>query len=338
MSILVRISSLRGYESLMHQLGSNPGEILSRYRIDPSLLADEDALLPFRTVIQLLEASSRETGCQDFGLRLADRQDISVLGPLAIVMRNALTVGHALEDVSRYLFVQSPGLAVSTQPNSPFSPHCTEVRVEIRVDQQLARRQALDLCLGDLHRMLKLLAGNSYRLKAVSLPHSMLAPARSYRQFFGAPVLGEETHAGLHVSKETIQAKLKQENSVIHQIATEYLSMSFETPEQAMSARVRQALRRTLGTSLANKTEIAALFTMHPRTLQRCLAAEGTSFDRIRDEFRKETAARYLGETQIALGQLAGILGLSEHSALSRCSQRWFGMSPTQFRNLNHRR
>lgn len=335
MSILVRSSSLRGYESLMRQLGSDPAQMLSRHRISVTTLKDEDALLPFRTVIQLLEASARETSCHDFGLRLAARQDISVLGPLAIVMRNALTVRHALEDISRYLFVQSPGLALSLKEGSPVSSDCIEVRLEIGVGQQLAMRQTLDLCLGDLHLMLKLLAGRHYQLKAVFLTHSMVAPVMKYTHFFGAAIFAEELHAGLHLSKKTIEAKLKHENSAMHQIATEYLTMNFEAPEQLMSARVRQALRRTLGTGLGSKIEIASLFNMHPRTLQRRLKAEGTNYETIRDGFKKDTVARYLRETRIPIAQVASIVGLSEQSALARCCQRWFGMSPTRYRKLN---
>ena len=37
------------------------------------------------------------------------------------------------------------------------------------------------------------------------------------------------------------------------------------------------------------------------------------------------------------LGQLAGVLGLSEQSALSRASRRWFGMPPKQVRQAARR-
>src|SRR3546814_5108410 len=58
------------------------------------------------------------TECADFGLRLADQQDISVLGPLAIAMQHAPTVAAALNIISRYLFVHSRGMALSVQADS----------------------------------------------------------------------------------------------------------------------------------------------------------------------------------------------------------------------------
>ena len=99
-----------------------------------------------------------------------------------------------------------------------------------------------------------------------------------------------------------------------------------------MSARVRLALRRTLGTPRGKKTDVADLLALHPRTLQRHLAAENTTFEALREETRREAALHYLRETRIPLGQLADLLGFSEQSAMTRSCRRWFGVPPTEIR------
>src|SRR3546814_11508289 len=100
MTAMVRASGLRGYSALMHQLGADPERLLRRYRIDPELLRDDDALLPLRATAQLFEDSATITECADFGMRLADQQDISVLGPLAPAMPPAPTVAPTTEEPS----------------------------------------------------------------------------------------------------------------------------------------------------------------------------------------------------------------------------------------------
>ncbi|MGN6724025.1 MAG: helix-turn-helix domain-containing protein, partial [Marmoricola sp.] len=53
------------------------------------------------------------------------------------------------------------------------------------------------------------------------------------------------------------------------------------------------------------------------------------------DDVRRAEAERYLRDTDMPLGQLAGVLGFSEQSVLSRACRRWFGASPTQVRRAS---
>ena len=329
---MVRASGLRGYGVLMRRLGADPEAMLRRYRIAPEALDDDDALLPLRSVVHLLEASASATQCADFGLRLADSQDISVLGPVAIAMQNAPTVASALETASRYLFVHSPGMSISIHPRSALVPGAMELRFEVHVPGQAALRQTMDVCLGDVHRMVELLAGKGYALRAVALPHTPLAPLKAYARFFGAPVHAAQPHGGLHIAPATFEQSVQAVNHELRRLAVEYLALHFGNPGLTVAVRVRHALQRTLGTAQGGKTAVAALLGMHPRTLQRHLAAEHSSFEELRETVRQEMALRYLCETRIPLTQLAGLLGHSEQSVFTRACHRWFGMTPSAVR------
>ena len=102
MTAMVRASGLQGYQSLVRGLGADPLKLLQRQRIAPESLNDDEALIPVRSVVNLLEASAAATQCPDFGLRLAQKQDISLLGPLAIAMlfRHESVVGEVIEGIS----------------------------------------------------------------------------------------------------------------------------------------------------------------------------------------------------------------------------------------------
>jgi AraC-like DNA-binding protein len=332
MTAMVRASGLQGYAALMRSLGADPAPLLRRYRIPSGSLTDEDALLSLRSCVHLLEASAIETGCADFGLRLSQVQDISVLGPLGIVLQNAPTVREAWDCTSRHLFVHSPGLVMEVHDDSSMIEGAAEMTAEIRLARLPAQRQTIDLCLGDIHHITRLLAGQQYQLRAVALPHAPVAPLSIYKRFFSAPVFTEQPRAALHVSPETLRADLRGANPALRQITQDYLARHFRVPGESVSARVRQALRRTLGTRQGNKTDVAGLLAIHPRTLQRHLAAERTTFEAIREEARKEAALHYLRETKIPLGQLADLLGFSEQSAMTRSCRRWFGVPPSVLR------
>jgi len=332
MTAMVRASGLRGYEALMRKLGADPIPMLRRYRISPEALQDDDALLPLRSVVHLFEASASATQCPGFGLRLAEGQDISVLGPVAIAMQNAPTVASAVETISRYLFVHSPGMSLTVHPRSALVRDAVELRFELQVPTQTSLRQTMDVCLADIHRMVELLAGNHSGLLAVALPHTPLAPASVYRRFFGAPVHFEQRHGGLHIARSTYEQNLQGVNHALRKIAVDYLALNFGNPGQTVGMRVRHALQRTLGTPQGGKSEVASMLGMHPRTLQRHLTAENTSFENLRETIQKEMAMRYLRETRIPLSQLAGLLGYAEQSVFTRACRRWFKDTPSALR------
>lgn len=329
---MVRASGVRGYETLMRKLGADPAVMLRRYRLSAEALQDDDALLPVRSVVHMFEASASATKCPDFGLRLAEEQDISVLGPVAIAMQNAPSVASAIETISRYLFVHSPAMSLTVHPRSTLVRNAVEVRFELQVPGQSSVRQTMDVCLADVHRMIELLAGNRSGLLAVALPHTPLAPLSVYRRFFGAPVHIEQRHAGLHIARETFEQSLHDVNHALRKIAVDYLALNFGNPGQTVAVRVRHAVQRTLGTPQGNKSEVAAMLGMHPRTLQRHLTAENTSFETLRETIQKEMAVRYLRETRIPLSQLAGLLGYAEQSVFTRACKRWFDETPSALR------
>ena len=73
---------------------------------------------------------------------------------------------------------------------------------------------------------------------------------------------------------------------------------------------------------------------MSARSLRRHLAQEGTSFGDVLDELRRRLAVRYLEDKQIALQQIAWLLGYSEAGAFNHAFKRWTGTSPSRARNL----
>lgn len=330
---MVRASGVRGYMRLMRELGVDPLPLLARYNIDAAALEDDDALLSLLAVTRLLEASAVATGCPDFGLRMSRGQDVTVLGPLAIAIRNAATVAQAMHDFSSYLFVHSPAMVLSLHENSTAVPYTTEVRFDIHLGSRQVQRQVLDLCVADIHNFMGALAGAQYDLKILALPHTPIAPVSVYQRFFAAPIRFASEYAALYVAPETLAVNLQAVDEKLRTLVVDYLDQNFPAPEHGVSARVRQALHATLGTPRYNKADIAALLAMHPRTLQRHLDAEGTQFLNLREEVRKDAAMRYLRETQLPLVQVAGILGLSEQSALARSCRRWFGTTPSALRH-----
>ena len=121
-------------------------------------------------------------------------------------------------------------------------------------------------------------------------------------------------------------------NQVLREVALDYMRSHFPAPEQTVDDRVRRVLTQSLGSSPVDIAAVARLLRTHPRTLQRRLAAEGTTFEAILDDVRRAAAYRLITQTDLSLTQVTAMVSLAEQSALSRAARRWFGLSPRDLR------
>jgi AraC-like DNA-binding protein len=95
---------------------------------------------------------------------------------------------------------------------------------------------------------------------------------------------------------------------------------------------VRQEISDGLRGGDAGLEAIALRLSIAPRTLQRKLKEAGTSHQELLDEMRRELSIHYLQERQMAVCEVAFLLGFSETSAFHRAFKRWTGTTPGEFR------
>ncbi|MGJ7609982.1 MULTISPECIES: AraC family transcriptional regulator [unclassified Variovorax] len=101
--------------------------------------------------------------------------------------------------------------------------------------------------------------------------------------------------------------------------------------EQAVSARVRAALQqhRPAWTDLATAADV---LHMSVSTLQRHLATEGTSFQSLKDQLRRDLAIVRLATSTVPLAALAEELGFADSAAFQRAFKAWTGGAPGSYR------
>lgn len=78
---------------------------------------------------------------------------------------------------------------------------------------------------------------------------------------------------------------------------------------------------------------MASELSMHPRTLNRRLQAEGNSFRDLMNEARFEVARQLLAGTRMDITEIAFSLGYADPSSFTHAFQRWSGAAPSEWRN-----
>lgn len=329
----IRAGSLRGFVPLVRELGGAPEELLSRFGISAEALASDDALIPITAHDLMLDAAADELCCPDFGLRLAEWQDLSILGPLALAIQSADTVADALSCASRFMFVHSPALSIAVEPDPRGSRGVVALTYRKDLLESPYSPQAMELGLGLFHRVAEGLVRGLTGLRSVEIPHQPLSAVSRYTDYFGSDVRFGCPAAALRVERHLLDARFDDADEEIRRLAMDYLAQH-EDPASRLSVQVRRALAQGLGVASTPPTlaRTARLFALHPRTLQRRLADEGTGHDVLLDSVRRDAAHRLLTTTDLPLAQVAALVGFSEQSGLTHAVRRWHGVSPRQLR------
>lgn len=69
-------------------------------------------------------------------------------------------------------------------------------------------------------------------------------------------------------------------------------------------------------------------------TLYRKLQREGTSYQRIKDNIRREKSIELLTQHDLSVDRISEIIGFSEARSFTRAFRTWTGLSPRQYRTL----
>jgi AraC-like DNA-binding protein len=331
-SEIVRAEALRGFRELASELGGDGDALLRASGIEPAALADGDSYISYRRVMIVVERAAAALKCPDFGMRMAQRTGASMLGPLAVAMYNAETVRDAITIAQRFFHFHNPAVVFTL---ARFDAECDFICLDVRMRRPPKHPQTFERGIATLHAFLATVCGPAYKPREVRFSHAALSPLAAYRAIFGITPLFSMPDAGIALARTLIDSPQLGSNPQIRRIAEHFLE-SVAPPaaraDDALTPHARQIIARLMRAGEFVQADVARAFGLHERTLQRRLKAEGTSFEALRDEARRDWAQSLLGQRNVPLSHIAEVLGYAEASAFTRASQRWFGASPREVR------
>jgi AraC-like DNA-binding protein len=140
----------------------------------------------------------------------------------------------------------------------------------------------------------------------------------------------------MEFARELLDLPLLEANPELQRILeAQVIAALQKLPKGAVTTdAVRRHLAAELSKGAPTLEQVAPRLRMSPRTLHRRLEEERTSYRVILNEVRRELATRYLQERQLAIGEIAFVLGFSEPSAFHRAFKRWTGHAPLDYRDM----
>lgn len=328
--MVIRSGSLRGFRALVTELGGDPDAMVNSVGLPAGVLDTDDMMVALAPQNALFQLAVKELNCPDFGLRLAARMDLSALGLIGLALQSCATVHEALTCATRYLSIQSPGMTLELVDDPYGAKGVTAIHNVGAVNGPFD--PGIDSGMGLIHRAILELVGDPYGLRSVELPYIPVAPINVYESFFGAPVRVDQPTGLFRIPKSLLKRQLRTPNAHRLRLAEALLRELLSRKAEGVALATGLVVEQLLGTMTPNITTVARTLNMHPRTLQRRLAEEGTSFAVLVDDIRRQVVEQYLTTTDWPLSEVAARVSLSEQSALTRCCRRWWGRSPAEVR------
>lgn len=316
---------------LMTELGGDAGRLLQRVGIDAAALADGRYRVTYRQLANLLELAAVELECPDFGMRLARRQrDGEELGPLGAVMKSSRTFGDALGFVCDHNYAHSLAARVWLQ-RLP-AERAVFVGHDILLDGLSNKSQVMEQILLTGHLAAKEMTGGRARARRIHFRHRPVSGLTAYGRHFGCEVRFDQNEDGVVYSLEDLAQRIVNPDEQAFEAMIAFIDRQFTDRRPPLHAQVRGVIMRLLGTADCSNERVARELNLHLRTLHRRLSGEGTSFQRVKDEVRRDVMLYYLQQTDLEFARISEKLGFAEQSVMTRRCRNWFAASPTRVR------
>ncbi len=324
---LMRSASLSNYVELVRSLGRDPAPFLRTVGLNAEDLADSEALIPRDAARELLEITARATRTEDFALRLAAQRKLSTLGPISLVLREEPTARQAVDTLCRYLKLVNASLILVVEETRD----SVIIREDLLPSPGLSMRQSVELAAGTLYRMLVDLIGPGWKPREVCFTHRAPTHLDAHRAFFGRTPKFNQEFNGLVCASADLATPREFSDQGAAALARKYLEAAMRAPGDSVQDLCMQTIQALLPGGECSAEEVARLLQMDRRTLHRQLTAAGLTYSRLLDQARTNLVQRHLGESDLPLGEIAGLLGFARLSSFSHWFQAQFGCSASQW-------
>jgi AraC-like DNA-binding protein len=310
--------------------GDARARVLATSGIPAELLGASHARVPAEAFSALWLAVARELDDEFFGL---DRRRMKC-GSFALLCQAVL---HS-ENMERALRRILGGFAIILDDiRGRLRVERGDAVIELtnRIEAAPARRFADETFLVMVHGLMCWLAGRRIPLTLAEFAYPRPPHAQEYMVMYSQRLRFDAERTAVHFDAAQLAAPVIQDETTLKKFlrtAPRSVFLKYKN-EDSCTARLRRRLRGSIGSSQwPVLEEVARELDVSPTTLRRRLVAEGTSYQGIKDELRRDAAVHLLCSSRLSIADIAGALGFQETSAFHRAFKRWSGVQPGEYR------
>ena len=295
--------------------------------IDPARVDRGDGWVSMRVNSALWRRAVAVAADPAFGLAVARHVGVAAFAPLGAAVWASMTLRAAFERIARYTQLICDGVTIHVEDGP------RHVRLVLAVNGgATANDAAIDAAMALLlHAARCLRDDRELRPRHVELRRPPPVPPAAFERHFRAPIAFAAARNAMVFARPDVDAVLPSAHPELARSTEGVLERAVPPPSTALTDHLRAALGTRLATGTLAQDEVARRLGMSRRTLQRRLAAAGTSYGALLAETRMALAASYLADgwpvTDVAL-----MVGFATPSSFSRAFRRHHGHPPSAAR------
>lgn len=309
--------------------GIAPRPVFEHAGVDTAHLHDAGARLPLAAMTRLWEAAVEETGDPCFGLSAGQHVHPTTFHALGYAWLASRSLREALDRFVRFTRLVSTAMTLRTIAVGAE----LELALEPVGGAQPVSPAAADAAAASVVAMCRTSYGATFHPLRIRLQRPRPPCEPQFAAFFGAPIAYGAPDNALVFAAADLDCVLPTGNSELARAADEvilrYLAR-FDREDVATQARMK--LMDLLPSGQVSARHVADALHLSTRSLQRKLAAHGTGLARLLEDTRRELAGQYVRNSRLSVGEVTYLLGFSEPASFTRAFRRWYGVSPSAFR------
>lgn len=312
------------------QLGLRGDDILGAAAVPRAVIEDADARLAIEDARALWAAALTVSGDPELALHAAEALPFGAYKVIDYLAASAPTIGEAMRGIARYfplintaieLAIQDRGDAWCVVARSPGHPAA-------------ATATYMEYVLAMIYLRLRHASGGACALVGVELGHAAPARTTEHERVFGCPVRFAAPACRMVLTAATWDAAMARPDDPLHRVLDDHarLLLARLPAADGLLAELRQLIAGELRGGDPSLGHVAKRLGTSARTLQRRLNELGAVYGDLVDDLRRTAALGYLEDRELALGEIAYLLGFGEQSSFTRAFKRWTGRTPIEHR------
>lgn len=327
MKYYVASVAVSGASELIESYGQDPLLIANLSGIPREALFSTDLEVSGSSVCDFYENAARACNTRFFGLEMAQRQGMQILGPIWMLMRNASTIGEALSSMAKNFTLHTDVTAFSLESELGGMTLCYEI-----MDETLKfESQVIEHGLGLTCMEISVLLGHHWTPEFAQFRYAAPYNLEPLKKVFGSNISFNQDRHAIHISAQDLAKPINTSDAEHYQVIQRKLNSRHEASGPQVVMQTKMAMRALMPEEGCHLDRIACAIGVSPRTLQRHLKSTGLSFQELKDQVRLDLAKKYLRHSHLSTGEIAERLHFSETAAFTRFFKRLEGTTPRQF-------